>query len=94
MSHILGVVKPHEGKGRPPVLLDNQLLVTLKYLGTQETHLTPAEKAVLFLFGGGNLRLSALFLYTKGSRLYAMYPIPYTYGCVTCALHTLLPHAY
>ena len=44
ISQIPGIIKPHGGKGRPPVSLDKQLLLTLKYLGTQETCHVLAEK--------------------------------------------------
>ena len=44
VSQIPGIIKPHGGKGRPPVSLDKQLLLTLKYLGTQETYHVLAEK--------------------------------------------------
>ena len=37
VSQIPGIIKPHGGKGRPPVSLDKQLLLPLKYLRTQET---------------------------------------------------------
>ena len=44
VSQIPGIIKPHGGKGRPPVSMDKQLLLTLKYLGTQETYHVLAEK--------------------------------------------------
>ena len=44
LSQVPGIVKPHSGKGRPPVTLEQQVLITLRYLGTQETYLAISEK--------------------------------------------------
>ena len=44
MGQVPGLVKPHEGRGRPPVPLEKQLLVTLRYLCTPETYSSLSEK--------------------------------------------------